>query len=463
MSYIASPDLPEALLADRVYLYSGDNLDILPQLASNSFDSCVTDPPYSLGFMGKEWDSFQAGKEFQAWCEQWAKELLRVLKPGAFLLAFGGTRTYHRMVCAIEDAGFEVRDCMQWIYGNGFPKGVNISKAIDKAAGIVRERSPITEMQTGTRLGKMSKNVRCASCGKPRASADPCTCPRLEDVPVSELAQIWEGWSTTLKPACELIVMARKPLSESSIHENVLKWGTGALNIDGCRIDMSAEDIAYINERITGFNTTKSIGGVGSGFLGGGGFVDRGAYRPEKGRWPANVIHDGSPEAVADFPVDDATTWSTEAPARGRRPGGFANVGASNGNGAPNGPTYADRWSAARFFYAAKADSLDRMGSNHPTIKPLDLMQYLARLATQPGGIILDLFAGSGTTGEAAWREGFNAVLIEREPTYQDHIRTRMKMAQASPWRRKAFVAAEKVKSGRVKEADLPLFERISH
>jgi site-specific DNA-methyltransferase (adenine-specific) len=377
---------PENLLDGRVLLYCGDCLVALDQIEENSIDSVCTDPPYHLisivkrfgkensapinnadekagrngpyhrvskGFMGKQWD----GGDVAFNPETWAK-VYRVLKPGAHLLAFGGTRTYHRMACAIEDAGFEIRDCIQWLYGSGFPKSHDVSKDIDRAAGIKRG----TEYRPN-KLNEVYGNGMGG--GAWNAPNDP---------PATDAARQWDGWGTALKPACEPIVLARKPLSESTVAANVLKWGTGALNINTCRIE--AEPRSFRNGRGLQF------GGVGNTSH------KRGPWQSNAGRWPANIILDGSEEVVAAFPE-----------------------------------------SAARFFYHAKANKNDRAGSKHPTVKPVDLIQYLIRLVTPKGGTVLDPFAGSGTAGEAAHREGVKAVLIEREAEYQNDIRARLTLA----------------------------------
>lgn len=325
-------------------LFCGDCTERLRDIPDNSLDSCVTDPPYHLttvkrfgkpgsappkanvtgyysrasaGFLGKEWD----GGDISFRPELWA-EVYRVLKPGAFLLAFSGTRTHHRMVCAIEDAGFDIRDCIFWCYGKGFPKSHDISKSIDKRFG-------------------------------------------------SEEAQKWQGWGTTLKPAVEPICVARKP-PEGTNAENVMKWGTGALNIDGCRIeDKHIPKRTIPKKNFSWEEHTREIT----------------YWRPSQhGRFPANLIHDGSEEVTALFPQT-------------------GNTG-----------------SAARFFYCTKAGKKDRAGSKHPTVKPIKLLRYLVRLVTPPSGTVLDPFAGTGTLAEAALLEGFSPVLIEREEEYQADI-----------------------------------------
>ncbi len=420
-------------------LHCGDCLAVLPTLDENSLDSCVTDPPYHLtsivkrfgkngsapaqfgtdgaysrasaGFMGKQWD----GGDIAFRPETWA-EVYRVLKPGAHLLAFGGTRTYHRMACAIEDAGFEIRDCIQWLYGSGFPKSHDVSKGIDRAAGAEREIVGKRQFADGTfaRDGAVMgarNGIYGAAEGAPVLTA-----------PATDAARQWEGWGTALKPACEMIVLARKPLSEKTVAANVLRWGTGALNIDGCRVPTDATDAAAMERCNTPGSGRMTTGG---GLQGTGTFSrssPTGELKTTQGRWPANIIHDGSNEVLAGFPetglsngrnsvgrVDQAFTDDARKSRRDDIHEGFGDTG-----------------SAARFFYCAKASKKDRAGSKHPTVKPIKLIQYLIRMVTPPGGTVLDPFAGSGTMAEAAVREGMRCVLIEREPEYQADIRRRI-------------------------------------
>lgn len=257
----------------------------------------------------------------------------------------------------------------------------------------------------------------CPCCGKPK---------RPEGL---------DGFGTALKPAMELIALARKPLSERTIAANVLRWGTGALNVDGCRIVAADGDEPLKWETPRGGiwkTDTQSQSQAQSQVL---------------GRWPANVITDGSDEVVAAFPAEAGGYDKRVGMPPGMRPPGFGNVGHDRGDDRPNGPLYGDVGSAARFFYSAKADSDDRLGSKHPTVKPLDLMQYLVRLVTRRGGVVLDPFAGTGTTGEAAWREGMRAILIEREAEYQADIRRRMDLALSGPETRARAAMKERMKN----------------
>jgi len=322
----------------------GDCLERLRELPDCSVDSVVTDPPYGLSFMGKKWDYDVPSVEIWAEC-------LRVLKPGGHLLAFAGTRTQHRMAVRIEDAGFEIRDMIAWVYGSGFPKSHNLKAE-------------------------------------------------------------WQGWGTALKPALEPITVARKPLGEKTVAANVLEHGTGAINVDGCRV--GTED--GLGRPYGGEN--KVYGAYG---------MERGTRTGDAltGRWPANLIHDGSDEVVGLFPV--TTSGGGDKHSKTQDGNIFKGIAPISELHSYQG----DTGSAARFFYCAKASKKDREGSTHPTMKPTDLMRYLCRLVTQPGGVVLDPFMGSGSTGKAAVLEGFQFIGIEREWEYLD-IATR-RIADALP------------------------------
>lgn len=343
-------------------LIHGDCLEELKKLADNSVDSIVTDPPYGLSFMGKKWDYDVPSQEI------W-EECLRVLKPGGHLLAFAGTRTQHRMAVRIEDAGFEIRDMIAWIYGVGFPKSLNISKAIDKAAGAEREKIP------NPLAAKQTSSIGTNAYGDYNATT------HIAPNPVTDAAKQWEGWGTALKPALEPITVARKPLI-GTVAENVLTHGTGGINIDGCRVG---------SEQITTNGRGKQDGStpivpLSPDYVG----------ATHIGRFPANLIHDGSEEVVGLFPND-----------------------------------------SARFFYCAKASKTERqwfgVHNPHPTVKPIALMRYLCRLVTPPNGTVLDPFMGSGTTGIAAKLELFNFIGIEREAEYVDIARERIASHEPEP------------------------------
>lgn len=401
-----------------IQLYLGDCLDVMATMGENSVDSIVTDPPYGLSFMGKDWDHGIPGIPF------W-KEALRVAKPGTYLLAFGGTRTFHRLACAIEDAGWEIRDTVMWVYGSGFPKSHDVSKAIDKAAGEKREVVGRRKHPTLTDTSKIEEQANAAHGGNSWAREWDLTCP------ASDEAQQWQGWGTALKPAVEFITMARKPLSEKTVAKNVLKWGTGAINIDGCRVEYD-EPIVPMKAQVHGDLV-----------YGQSGWHEPTTELKANGRWPANLIHDGSDEVVSMFP-NCKTTWVSSGHANNRS-GEFLGALKHPGNQGFN-----DSGSAARFFYVAKASRKERnMGcedmekkmlrwssgdqspgtfqskgtdkfaqNNHPCVKPLALMRYLIRLVTPPGGNVLDPFVGSGTTCIAAEQEGHSSIGIEKDKNY---------------------------------------------
>lgn len=432
----------------------GDCVEVMAAMEVASADAICTDPPYALGFMSKAWDSFGSSREdgsrggvgdkgilpgygrggtsedrfayrqreartFQAWCETWAAEALRVLKPGGHLLAFGGTRTSHRLVCAIEDAGFEIRDTIAWMYGSGFPKSLDVSKAIDASAGHLR----------GQRGEVISGNGAMSGPNYERT---------VKGDPVTATAAAWQGWGTALKPAYEPIIVARKPL-DGTVAANVLEHGTGALNVDGCRIGTDAQHKAKC-ESVVGLDSNRN--GVAYGEWTG----ERESSWTPAGRWPANVVLD---EEAARLLDEQTGTLHSQDPVTRRSASVTTGVTGFTTN--PWSVQYADSGGASRFFYVAKASSAERNAgldgldaqrvhrystrgagtlpqqtpavgtverNIHPTVKPIALMRWLVRLVTPPGGTVLDPFAGSGTTGIAAALEGFEFVGIEREPEY---------------------------------------------
>ena len=394
-----------------IKLIHGDCLDQLRLLPDCSVDSVVTDPPYGLSFMGKKWDYDVPGVEVWTEC-------LRVLKSGGHLLAFAGTRTQHRMAVRIEDAGFEIRDMIAWVYGSGFPKSHDVSKAIDKAAGAERN---VVGFDMTCRLSA-NKNLNDDGWSKIGQQGAPITAP------ATDAAKQWDGWGTALKPALEPITVARKPLI-GTVAENVLAHGTGGLNVDGCRVSGEGWGTR------TNSPETKQVYGDYA-------YIKTQAH--DLGRWPANFIHDGSEEVVGLFPHTKAGVAI-----RSRSGGKTCHSNQEKPPMADMG--YADGGSAARFFYCAKASKSDRdegcegleerqrdesrkegnvggdnprnrgvnlRTNHHPTVKPTDLMRYLCRLVTPPGGTVLDPFMGSGSTGKAAVLEGFSFIGIEREAEY---------------------------------------------
>jgi hypothetical protein len=355
-------------------------------LPDASVDAVVTDPPYGLSFMGKRWDYDVPSVEVWAEC-------LRVLKPGGHLLAFAGTRTQHRMAVRIEDAGFEIRDLIAWVYGSGFPKSLDVSKQLDRMAGAEREVVGVRD-----RLNQQNKPVHRGGITtdgmKDQHHALEVTAPATPE------AQQWSGWGTALKPALEPITMARKPL-QGTVAANVLQHGCGGLNVDGCRVGTDggttrSEQAPYAE---SGWRTGHAVEPI------------------NLGRWPANLIHDGSDEVVRLFPQTGISAGGKGNATQ--QAGAKTSYGWSRGEDWGGAGGYGDSGSAARFFYTAKASRDDRSdGNTHPTVKPTDLMRYLCRLVTPPGGTVLDPFMGSGSTGKAAMLEGFEFIGIEREPQY---------------------------------------------
>ena len=498
-------------------IHHGDCREVMATLDAESVDAIVCDPPYGLEFMGKDWDSFggqhgwKTGAGFSkpgigdrqtAWpsftgasdqfgganptcascggrargkkkcsCEvpDWRVkgekpdraygrqrqmlafqeamesvflEALRVAKPGAHLLAFGGTRTYHRLACAIEDAGWEIRDCVMWVYGSGFPKSHDVSKAIDKAAGAERET---VGKRTKAGIGGSQTFAQDAWTQANRGMIE-----LLITAPATDAARQWQGWGTALKPAWEPIIVARKPLV-GTVAENVLRHGTGGINVDGCRVGTDGG-------RVRNSESADGKSAPGSFTV----YRDRAQAVDGLGRWPANLIHDGSEEVVGLFPANvKGGTWNRTAGARHFNNDGEPTDYQTSGSDSSSG-------SAARFFYCAKASKADRdegceafpekenasgnygtkaanltrkdggenvvlpRRNNHPTVKPTDLMRYLCRLVTPPGGVVLDPFTGSGSTGKGATLEGFRFIGIEREAEYVEIAKARIAAAAES-------------------------------
>jgi DNA modification methylase len=378
-------------------LHHGDCLDILRTMPDASIDAVVTDPPYGLSFMNKAWDHAVPGPE--VW-----RECLRVMKPGAHLLAFAGTRTQHRMACAIEDAGFEIRDMIAWVYGSGFPKSLDVSKAIDAAAGA--EREVVGQRRYGD--GHVQNSTKLAP---PIGTFQRTQDDRLDTAPATPEAQQWAGWGTALKPALEPITVARKPLI-GTVAANVLAHGTGAINVDGCRVGAAAGDepLRWEHGRSMGFH----------------GAEDRGPCQAltSPGRFPANLIHDGSDEAAAPFGDAARFFYCAKASQEDR------NAGCDHlPERAPADRVDREEGSDGMASPRAGAGRTSSSRNHHPTVKPTDLMRYLCRLVTPPGGVVLDPFMGSGSTGRAAIIEGFRFVGCDLDSEYIEIARARIEDA----------------------------------
>jgi len=435
-------------------IHHGDNREVLKNLSDNSIDSVVTDPPYELGFMGKSWDATGVAYSVELW-----QEVMRVLKPGGHLLAFSGSRTYHRMAVAIEDAGFEIRDQIMWIYGSGFPKSMNVSKAIEATLTTGSANKTQFKKLQGKKTKRRDANGLYAANefhdNRPADYTEIAEGDFLSELePTTTEAKQWQGWGTALKPAHEPIVVARKPLI-GTVAANVLTYGTGGLNIDGSRVG---------NEDTRSPASKTALG-----------MMNDDSWQAQEvmagsanGRWPANVIHDGSDEVVALFPD---TGKSGVAVRRNVGHSPSSNINYATGSKdlqMREDVGFPDSGSAARFFYCAKASKRDRnegldgfevkappyesyrenleakggdtpfagagrsgnqLKNHHPTVKPTELMRYLCRLVTPPGGIVLDPFMGSGSTGKAAMYEGFEFVGIELTDEYLPIAKARIEFA----------------------------------
>ena len=422
------------IMLSMINLLHGDCLEQMKTLGDNSVDSIVSDPPYGISFMAKKWDYDVPSVE--VW-----KEAMRVLKPGGHALIACGTRTQHRMVVNIEDAGFEIRDVVSWIYGSGFPKSLNVSKAIDRAAGAEREV-----------VGKRVRMGDSKSYSSDNTKSLKCTSKDVGDItaPATDAAKQWDGWGTALKPSTEYFTLCRKPLSEKTIAANVLKWGTGGINIDGCRVETSE-----VREKNSSRNT--SVDGAIFKESGGARSTGSGANHPQ-GRFPANLIHSGEQEVLDLFPESKTGSIKPHQSSNGSKIYGGGKGFQPDITGSHKG----DQGSAARFFYCAKASKKDRdeglegfeetsrkqfassgrtmvngewvetnseplpRKNTHPTVKPTALMAYLCRLITPTGGIVLDPYMGSGSTGKAAIREGFSFIGCELDEDYYNIAKARV-------------------------------------
>ena len=457
-------------------LLLGDCIDKLKELDDNSIDSIVTDPPYGLSFMGKEWDKKKATQEtksqvvkglgagmkmttladnieFEKWVTEWASECMRVLKPGGYMLAFGGSRMYHRLASGVENAGFEIRDQMMWVYGSGFPKSLNIGIQVDKKLG--NQREVVGE--------KVRGDVQKAKENGAGYLADPANRNNTKQFgygtqTITKGNSEWEGWGTALKPAHEPIVMARKPLSEKTVVDNVLEWGTGGINIDESRIGVDENDPNHRSIDNKNVHTTN--------------FANNGNPRPDKipnqesqinsqGRFPANIIFDEEAGKILD---EQSGISKSEG---GNKPVGGNYKLSANRTQQPYF-NYGDVGGASRFFYCPKTSKTDRnegldgfeekrkshitsqnfenaltgggntrnpySKNNHPTVKPTDLMLYLIRLVTPKGGTTLDPFMGSGSTGKAAVRGGFDFIGIEMDEEYIEIATARIQYEKDNPY-----------------------------
>jgi DNA modification methylase len=502
----------------------GNNLDILPTLADNSIDSIVTDPPYEISFMSKSWDGSGIAYSVELW-----QQCLRVLKPGGHLLSFGGTRTYHRVAVAIEDAGFELRDSIAWLYGSGFPKSLDVSKAIDKKPEALQTTQFKVWLGKQIELCNKTRKQIDDECGFTACSyaktdgkdywstnhptkekwavmkqviglsddwdwiitdnieergfiestgglhggsgntVGNFTGKQLSNVAVSKEAQQWQGWGTALKPAFEPVIVARKPI-EGTVANNVLKWGTGGLNIDGSRIG---------TETISTHNAPKGSFAGGEPDRG----SDTSSYKEHTGRWPANIILDPYTAELLDEQSGDRPGGTFPA-----KRGQSVNTSFASGQETVGGQrSMGDSGGASRFFYVAKASKRDRnegleelpekikpYGNReiddvpeegdrpgsvndkfttqpaknfHPTVKPTSLMEYLIKLVTPPNGTVLDPFTGSGSTGKAAILQGFDFIGIEMTEEYLPIIEGRLKHAEA--------IVAERIKETFDKQSEV--------
>ena len=420
----------------------GDCIEVLKTLEDNSVDSIVTDPPYGIGFMNKEWDNPQKHKEliereakrseqrfeegkspakggfskgvqpglpiggakegrwFQEWCEEWAAECFRVLKPGGHILSFSAPRTYHRMATAFEEVGFQVRDQIMWVFGSGFPKSHNIGKAIDKMQGNERE---VLE-PTGRYKYSFDNSLKGDIYGE-----------YAHDIKLTKGQGEWEGWGTALKPAHEPICMARKPLSEKSIAENVLKWGTGGINIDGSRIGSEVRTTPIhsddVKDDTTMFGLHKTI--------------QHERVETTEGRFPANIMFDEEAGKILDEQSGDRkSTGSVRKKDTETDP---SSMDFKHKEGENSNPYAGQSGGASRFFYCPKVSKKERgEGNVHPTVKPIALMEYLIKLVTPKGGIVLEPFMGSGSTGIAAKKLGMSFIGIEKEEEYMEIAKRRI-------------------------------------
>jgi site-specific DNA-methyltransferase (adenine-specific) len=400
-------------MSERWAVHHGDCREVMRTLAPESIDSIVTDPPYALGFMGKGWDTYSTGRKqkhnnrFEEFIYDVCEHAFRVAKPGAHLLAFGGTRTYHRLAVAIEDAGWDIRDCVMWVYGSGFPKSHDVSKAIDREAGaereVVKEWAQTYSGGAGEATGYRPRNYVGKETSKEAAT---------------ESAKQWSGWGTALKPAYEPIIVARKPLC-GTVAENVLTHGTGGINVDGCRVGRDTDDVSGWSQSGSKASENRSMSG---------GNYARDPNPDAGGRWPANLIHDGS-EEVTDLLGDAARFFYCPKASKRDRDEGCEGMEERHNKGSGthgNGTASTRLGNAAERAAGITHVELQKVRNHHPTVKPTDLMRYLCRLVTPPDGLVLDPFTGSGSTGKAAMLEGFRFVGCELSAEYIEIARARI-------------------------------------
>ena len=406
---------------DTNIIHTGDCFDVLTDLPDESIHAVVSDPPYGLAFMGRDWDDFEP-KEYQEWCEKWARECLRVLKPGGHMLAFSGNRTHHRLFTGVEDAGFEIRDTLTWHYGSGFPKASDISKTIDKRADAEREvvgKKPHDrynyERNTAVFSEKRLGHDDTTTVGKGNEKAAQVTAPATDD------AKKWDGWKTGLKPSTEFVVMARKPYDGATV-DSVLEHGTGALNIEACRV---GDDVDTLR---------RESGNIGDGVkYSEGPDSDMDTGSKDLVRYPSNLIFDEVAAEQLDADVGETKSCDPHTLTdKGKR-----NVYSNDAKNTRH-VGYPDSGGPSRYFYTSKATKAERtldgkIDNAHPTVKPVDLMQWLVKLVTAEDQIVLDPFCGSGTTCRAAKDLNRQFIGIERQEKWADVARVRAGLTPEDP------------------------------
>jgi DNA modification methylase len=398
-------------------IITGDSFEVLDDLETESVHAVVTDPPYGLAFMGRSWDDFEP-KEYQEWCEKWATKVKRVLKPGGHLLAFSGNRTHHRLFTGVEDAGFEIRDTLTWHYGSGFPKATDVSKTIDKRADAEREVVGLNEHYTEGRQD-ISDTEKQTYAEESRSEEE----MRAVTEPATEQAEKWDGWKTGLKPATEYVVMARKPFDGATV-DCVLEHGTGALNIDGTRVEGTKPKRENAGERPEDSSTSYDLGSREA------------TGTTTEGRYPSNVVFDETEAEQLDRQVGDVDGCSPHT----ITDSGEREVLDDGGLGATDDRVegFNDSGGPSRYFYTSKASKSERtengsIDNAHPTVKPQDLMEWLIKMVSREGQIILDPFCGSGTTCKAAKSLNRQFIGIEKQAKWADVARVRCNLTPDDP------------------------------